>query len=51
MIDSQGRILLHNTDLGQAPKGKPGYITKVHHAVSAVMVHWESEESDEEAGW
>jgi hypothetical protein len=48
---NQGQILLKGTALGEASKGKSGHITKVHHALPAVMVHWDSSDRDEEAGW
>jgi hypothetical protein len=47
----QGKNNLQNTALGRASRGKAGYITKVHQVQAAVMVHWESSDVDEEAGW
>ena len=47
----QGQELLHSSELGRPYRGKAGYITKVHHVQAAVMVHWESSDVDEEAGW
>jgi hypothetical protein len=43
--------MLRDTALGRASNGKGGYITKVHQMQAAVMVHWESSDVDEEAGW
>ena len=49
-IVHQGRVLLKNSVLDRSSRSA-GYITKLHQMQSAVMVHWESSEKDEESGW